>query len=615
MLRVTPLILALLSCTWSQAAPNAAETYQEVFQQLDALPWEQLNALQEMPAYLEPCDPGLQQALDPLVGRLKRAARAQTSDFGLDLSEGMDLLLPHLSSMRNASRVLLAQARRHARSGEMAEAVVLLDTVNRMALHMKQDRTLISSLVGTSMFRSAGEEIDALAADGLIRPEQARMLLRPLQEADARDPMGITDAIEAERIHMGGWIRTLLQKAIEAEQRGDSENSQVDLRDLGLDLHVKGMALSDYLEKDMVEYDRYMGEVVEIMGLENEVMAKKRIAELEQHLEDGDHGHLATIIAPSMDRLVQEKFELQLELDWQKAGLTRLAEGLPLEDETPNAAWAYIAVARSIDALSAEQRADSELTSALMDELMLTTLIERCEFPIGQGTPRPVVPSWSTGLLAGSRLLMEDARNRFESADIDGAVSRIVTVLGLAADLSATVHLLDSVIAHEMTNDAMTLVGELDELELLDADTRRALLVALREIPSGDPYGYRRSGADSRRLLAAYLEGIERPLTVSMPTDGDGTLYLLVFHELHQNPEYPTIHCWPLVIDLDALEGLVDATMIQETRQHGLDMLEAAKLDVVIPMEPVPGIVTNPISTREAAGAEQLKQWKRRLGN
>jgi hypothetical protein len=55
--------------------------------------------------------------------------------------------------------------------------------------------------------------------------------------------------------------------------------------------------------------------------------------------------------------------------------------------------------------------------------------------------------------------------------------------------------------------------------------------------------------------------------------------------------------------------------MVQETRQHGLDMMEAAKLDVWIPMEPVPGIVTPSIADRRIAAATLLKQWKRRLGN
>ncbi|MDG2199648.1 MAG: hypothetical protein P8K80_00500 [Phycisphaerales bacterium] len=599
----TSILLALVASTTAMGDPNAAEAYRKLLAEFEAIPMQQRHALMDMPPYLEPCDTTLQVRIRSIEDRLHRAAQSKVSDFELDFSQGPELLMPHLSPMRVITLHMAAEARRQTLAGNEPAAARLLNTINRMALHLTQDRLLISSLVGIWMIRSSIEATDFMIEQGQLAPRDASMLLSGFKDLDDRDPMGLLDALDHERQYVGDWIRAQL-----AEDMGEMKA-----------LQKLGLAVDNAEELDTVfdmdGYDRAMRDTLDAMGMDDLDAATTQLNSIEERLYAGDYGPLASMLSVSFHNMLVMRFTLEAELAWLRAGLQRIAAGEEVEDVEPNAAWTYIKLARAIDAAAQVDTVDEAARTALLDELMLAALMEHCEFPIDEFAPRPVVPVWTTGLHRGGRWLVEDARRRFEGADIEGAASRIMTVLGLAADLSATTHLVDSAIAQDMTTDAMALVEELDELELLDPDMRRALLVALREIPAGDPFGYEQSARDSRRLLASYLQKIACKVPDSMPGDADGTAYLLVFHELFAYLGYPPIHCWPLEIDFDALEGIVDATMVQETRQHGLDMMEAAKLDVWIPMEPAPGIVTPSIADRRIAAASLLKQWKRRLGN
>ena len=140
--------------------------------------------------------------------------------------------------------------------------------------------------------------------------------------------------------------------------------------------------------------------------------------------------------------------------------------------------------------------------------------------------------------------------------------------------------------------------------------------MTLRTIKASDPFGYRQSADDSRRLLDQWCSETERPTMIeSLPTDGDGMLFAIAFHEMNLDPEAPPAHCWPLPIDVEALHGLIDPAAIAEARQQGRDAVDASQVGVEIGMEPSPGIVPGTIEQRRADAATQLREWKRRLGN
>ena len=602
----TGMLLALVASTTAMGAPNAADAYRELLAEYEAIPTHQRDALQSMPPYLEPCDPTLLSRIQSIEDRLHRASRSKVSDFELDFSQGPELLMPHLGPMRGMARHMTTEARQRTLAGDGQGAARLVDTLNRMAMHLAQDRLLISSLVGMAMLRESFEAIDFMIEQEQLTPRDAAMLLSGFKGIDDRDLMGFVTALDHEQQYMGDWIRAQLDS-------NGGEKAKELLESFGQD-GDPSIELADLVDVD--GYDRAMRDMIEAMSMDDLDAASKRVDAIEARLQAGDYGALAPLLTVSVNNMLVMQSELEAEIAWLRAGLQQIAAGEAVEDVDPNAAWKYIERARAIDATAQTEDVDEAARTALLDELMLTALMERYEFPIDELAPRPVVPAWTTGLHRGGRWLVEDARRRYEGADVDGAVGRLDTTIAMAADLSTSPHLADALVAHEMTAAAMKLVVELDELELLDEAARRRLLVTLRDIKASDPFGYRQSADASRRLLELWCSDSERSTMIeSLPVDGDGMLFAIAFHEMNIDPDAPPAHCWPLQVDVAALDGLIDPAGIAEARQQGRDAVEAAQVGVVLVMEPAPGIVPGTIERRRADAAEQLRQWKQRLGN
>ena len=598
------IMLLLTMNARATADENAASKYRDAFQLLESIGDDRLDSILTAPVYIELCDADLQRSVDRIVAIAHRGSRTSECDFELDYEQGPELLLPHLSPIRNMARMLLRQAQRDAAFGRMQNAVEALATINRMASHLRRDRMLISTLVGQSLWGLSSPEIDVLIDQGSIDPQQAGMLLESLEDLDGSDPMGMADALEMEQISMGDWLRrTMIKEVVE-------DDSRQALAELGIAMpSMDGVQL----ELEIRKYESFMEQIVLAMRLNDQTAATRRIAELEAQIETSEHGFLTSLLAPGLTQVLPMRFQLDSELAGLKDRLRRIAEGEAATLGDPNAAMYYIQTARMVDGWTDAQRIDPAIVEPMLDTMTMATLMERCEFPIGESAPRPTVPSWTTGLLRAGTLLNDDARDRFESGDIEGAVRRLAATLGLASALSDTPHLVDSVVAQDLTFSAMSLVERMDDLGLLDADDKRVLLDAIRRIPANDPFGYQRSADASRRMLAAHLEEIERPVAVEIPSDPDGTLYALTYHELH-NHDHPTGHCWPLRVDLDAMGDILNATMIGQTRQIGFDSIEAAELGAPLPLEPIQDIVIRPIRKRRIEAATRLKQWKRRLG-
>ena len=591
--------LPLIASTVAAGEPNAAPAYRELLADYETIPSSRIEALRTMPAYLEPCDPTLTVRVRSLADRLHPAARNTISDFELDYSQGFELQLPHLAPMRGLTQAMFADVRRRTLAGDGPAAARLLDTIDRMALHLGQDRTLISSLVGMSMLQASCNAIEFMIEQDQLSARDAAMLLRGFEGIDERDPTGLAIALDTERQSMGDWVRDQF-----ASPSGGATVGQL----LG-QLDPKGLG-------DVDGYDRAMRDLTDTMAMDDREAAQTRLSAIDRQLQSGEYGKLAQLLVTSLDRVFVMRFEFEETLSAVRTTLQRIASGEAAEGIEPNAAWRYIETARALDDAARAEDVDVAARTALLDELMLTALMERCEFPIDEDTPRPVIPVWTTGLHRGGRWLVEDARRRIAAGDIDGAVGRLDTTIALAADLSTSPHLADALIAHEMTTDAMKLIVELDEDERLDDAARRRLLVTLRTIKASDPFGYRQSADDSRRLLEQWCAGTERSTMIeSLPVDGDGMLFAIAFHEMNIDPEAPPAHCWPLPIDVDALHGLIDPAAIAEARQQGRDAVEASQVDVEIGMEPSPGIVPETIEQRRADAAGQLREWKRRLGN
>src|SRR5690606_34187463 len=152
---------------------NAATWYWRAINQLDRVTEEELWALREWA--LEPGaapPPSVRSTLNrlrPALDAFYRGAEQEHSDFGLDLSQGWDLLLPHLGKLRSVAIVANADVQLRLHDGDSSNAAKRLAGLYQAAQHLSDDRTLISSLVGQAIYTLTDQTvqygIDAAAFD------------------------------------------------------------------------------------------------------------------------------------------------------------------------------------------------------------------------------------------------------------------------------------------------------------------------------------------------------------------------------------------------------------------------------------------------------------------
>lgn len=146
-------------------------------------------------------DAALSKALEEAQGAIQkivRASRLPEGDWGLEYSDGVGMLLPHLSKMRSTARVLLADARRLEAAGRRDDAAERIAACLRMTRHLRHDRTLISTLVSQAIGVAGVGELDVLAAGGLSPSEKAE-IRAAAASLGTNDPFGYEAALDAER--------------------------------------------------------------------------------------------------------------------------------------------------------------------------------------------------------------------------------------------------------------------------------------------------------------------------------------------------------------------------------------------------------------------------------
>ena len=127
-------------------AENAAVAYEPVFVFFDELTEDESNLLGADPAE----EPNLIAVLDKsaeVIAQLRNASRMEKCRWDIHYEEGINVLLPHLGQVRNASRLLTSDARRAAAEGRDEDAVRDIETILRLGLHVSNDQTLVGQLV------------------------------------------------------------------------------------------------------------------------------------------------------------------------------------------------------------------------------------------------------------------------------------------------------------------------------------------------------------------------------------------------------------------------------------------------------------------------------------
>jgi len=170
---------------------------------------------------------------------LREAARAEVPcDWGIDLTEGPDALLPGLARAKVVAQVTRFRVMWHLKNGRQAEARDDLLAAFTLGRNVSRDGVLVSALVQMAMENI----IESVVAENFFQwqPEMMQEIVNGLNAAPARGT--IAQCIPAEKQSFHDW---LLRKVQELQQESPRDGARTVERLSELFARVGGEAESD----------------------------------------------------------------------------------------------------------------------------------------------------------------------------------------------------------------------------------------------------------------------------------------------------------------------------------------------------------------------------------
>jgi hypothetical protein len=180
------------------------------------------------------------------------ASEVQNCDWGLDYSEGMSMVIPHLSHLRNLARLISAEAKVTAAEGDYELAFDRCISIMKTAGHIGDD-ILISYLVAVAHDKFAKKSIQNILAE---MPEDLELLTglkSDLAYVTGRGPSARA-AVDADARMILTDMRVENAKEIQAMFAGDTGSEELEK------LIPKRLraADADFFEKNRVYYKNYV---------------------------------------------------------------------------------------------------------------------------------------------------------------------------------------------------------------------------------------------------------------------------------------------------------------------------------------------------------------------
>lgn len=236
------------------------------------------------------------------ITTIVRAAKLQHADFGLEYSQGIGALMPHLGRLRGSARIMVADARRLDAAGDTPAAVERLIALFSLSRHTAGDGVLISSLVSAAIHALAASNTERLLASGSLTIEHRDAILAEIRRANQNDPFGVRLAVLGERQWTEGWIRTNFSgdggaKKLMTQLGGmlpDTGDAQTAKNSKIVEAYTAAQLKAD-LDRMVKFYD-------EAHRLIPEPDAAERLVALEDRAKKGEFGTLARVFAPALSK-------------------------------------------------------------------------------------------------------------------------------------------------------------------------------------------------------------------------------------------------------------------------------------------------------------------------
>ena len=261
------ILLSLLTTNLSFAYPpdNAAVLYykhmahfatpdEAVWDLIANLPASGKPASAEAKAFIE------EHKKNHLIPELQIASELEYCDWGLDFSQGFDLLLPGLSHMKNFSRLMLADAVITASEGNTEAAIEKNLAVRRMAQHTSRGETLISYLVSFAMTKESNRALEYILATHIIEPTALMDLKRELL-LESYSPASIRGPLQGEKnvcaLEFGRMTPERLRSFFSGGLLDKSHESNNLTRLLEKATDLKDPASRDFITRSVKYLDKY----------------------------------------------------------------------------------------------------------------------------------------------------------------------------------------------------------------------------------------------------------------------------------------------------------------------------------------------------------------------
>lgn len=244
-----------------------------------------------------------------LIAQLLRASEAPECDFGIEWSQGIGALLPHLGYLRNSARILACDARRCISERKFDDAAGRVAAIYRLSAHCANDGVLISALVSLAMATLADQQVDVLMQTTSVTVTGKEVLLEAAVKLSRPDPYGVKRGIAGERYWTCDWLRGLLTGPESQRAKvlnwivpmvAEAGKEGVDSPSVTAAEALKKMT-DDMIIGQLNLAGKYFDDVLEVWDRED---APERIKAIESRLESGDYGLVATILVPAVGRAI-----------------------------------------------------------------------------------------------------------------------------------------------------------------------------------------------------------------------------------------------------------------------------------------------------------------------
>lgn len=455
----------------------------------------------------------------PAIDVLREASRAPGSDWGLDRTAGMGMLLPHLAIQRNMARLLSARAQFAIEEGDSAAAAESLDVIMRMGSHSGQDRVVISSLVSAALMHMGDGRMDALIGSGMLTVEQAKPLAELYAQISNADPAGCIAAVRGEAEMMTATMRAALEE-------GGTKSFAEDLKGMGLggesgDAIAQFEALDEAAAQRQIEqYAGWMDRAAGAFAATDIDAARAAMAAITAEIEASPDSAFAKLMMPALDRVIEMHFSMRAMLAERAAQLKAIADGTVDPSSLANAAWLLVQAGRAAAAFGEIDQQALELMRidcgiapddqarrardmvARSERLVLETLeraalADRCDFLALSDTSSFEPPSLcivhGAQVRAAARVVLADATDRAcRGEPPSGIARRLAAAFAASHALSRDASVGRAVFARAVFMDALAAMELALARKAVSVQDLAPVRAALARFDRSDPFGIMR---------------------------------------------------------------------------------------------------------------------------